>query len=352
LTLQQCGQIRGLVEQQAAGLVFMPGPRGGQSSLAQSDLSDLIPVVMDPSTRKGVGSGVTGSFSLTNSGRRSLLTRLADDDQANWSVWESLPGFYWHAGVVRAKAGSDVLAVHAESSNAFGRLPLLVTRSAGAGKVLFMGTDSAWRWRMGVEDKYHYRFWGQVIRWMAYQRNMAVGETMRLSYRPEQPRAGETVSLRASVMTRGGIPSQEKTAIVEVAAPDGSKGEVRLAKADSDWGVFVGQTQFDQIGDYGLKLLHPTEDSMIETRIAVQGRAVEQIGRPARPDVMREIARVGGGKMFQADQIEDLVDHLNALPPKPSAVRRIQWWNHPAVLLAMVSGLSVFWIGRKWAGGV
>ena len=123
-------------------------------------------------------------------------------------MWQSLPGFYWHAAVTRAKAGSDILAVHAETGNQYGRLPLLVTRSAGAGKVLFMGTDAAWRWRMGVEDKYHYRFWGQVIRWMAYQRNMAVGETMRLSYRPEQPQTDETVSFRASVMTDRGSPSR------------------------------------------------------------------------------------------------------------------------------------------------
>src|SRR5438105_12925440 len=51
-----------------------------------------------------------------------------------------------------------------------------------------MGTDGAWRWRKGVEDKYHYRFWGQVVRWMAYQRNMVKGETMRLYYSPDQPR--------------------------------------------------------------------------------------------------------------------------------------------------------------------
>ena len=78
-------------------------------------------------------------------------------------------------------------AVHKDVGNDYGRLPLLVTRTYGAGKVLFMGTDGAWRWRKGVEDKYHYRFWGQVVRWMAYQRNMAKGETMRLYYSPDQP---------------------------------------------------------------------------------------------------------------------------------------------------------------------
>ena len=89
--------------------------------------------------------------------------------------------------MLRAKAGSEVLCVHKDATNEFGRLPLLVTRTFGAGKVLFMGTDGAWRWRKGVEDKYHYRFWGQVVRWMAYQRNMAKGETMRLYYVPDQP---------------------------------------------------------------------------------------------------------------------------------------------------------------------
>ena len=63
-----------------------------------------------------------------------------------------------------------------------------------------MGTDGAWRWRKGVEDKYHYRFWGQVVRWMAYQRNMAKGETMRLYYVPDQPRMNQTSALHANVM--------------------------------------------------------------------------------------------------------------------------------------------------------
>ena len=142
---------------------------------------------MDSSQPGGWGSRIANHFELTELGRRSLLTKLADTQDDNVEVWEGLPGFQWYAPVLRAKAGTDVLCVHKDASNQFGRLPLLVTRTFGAGKVLFMGTDGAWRWRKGVEDKYHYRFWGQVVRWMAYQRNMAKGETMRLYYVPDQP---------------------------------------------------------------------------------------------------------------------------------------------------------------------
>lgn len=352
LTVQQCSQIRGLVEQQAVGLVLMPGPRGRHASLDLSDLGELYPVVLDASSPSGIGNQTPATLALTGAGRGSLLTELEDDDQSNWLVWESLPGFYWHAAVTRAKAGSEVLAVHAETANQYGRLPLLVSRAAGAGKVLFVGTDAAWRWRMGVEDKYHYRFWGQAIRWMAYQRNMAVGETMRLSYRPERPRPGETLSLRASVMQSGGTPSDADAAWIDVVGPSGSKQRIRLDKVDSEWGVYAGQTRFEQAGEYDLSLNHPLEQSTVQARVAVQGRAGEQIGRPARPDVMREIAKVAGGQVFAADQVQELVDQLNALPPDPREIQRIEWWNHPAVLLGLVLGLGGFWIGRKWVGAV
>ena len=63
-----------------------------------------------------------------------------------------------------------------------------------------MGTDSAWRWRRGVEDKYHYRFWSQVVRWMAHQRHLSDKEGIRVSYSPEAPNVGDTVFLQTTVL--------------------------------------------------------------------------------------------------------------------------------------------------------
>ena len=93
----------------------------------------------------------------------------------------------------------SVLAVHETQRNEFGRLPLLATRDFGNGKVLFLGTDGAWRWRKGVEDRYHYRFWAQVVRWMAHQRHLAGNAGIRLIFAPENPRRGDTIYLLATV---------------------------------------------------------------------------------------------------------------------------------------------------------
>jgi hypothetical protein len=48
LTQEQCQMIRGLVEFQASGLVFMPGSQGSQHSLVETPLEPLMPVVLDP----------------------------------------------------------------------------------------------------------------------------------------------------------------------------------------------------------------------------------------------------------------------------------------------------------------
>ena len=184
LTKEQCTLIRGLVENQASGVVFLPGSQGNQMSLLDTDLSDLIPVILDEEHPKGMAESIASPLNLTTEGRSSLLTMLGENEEENPAIWRRLPGFYWHAPVIKSKGGSEVLATHGNRRGKFGPVPLLVTKPAGSGKVLFMGIDSAWRWRRGVEDLYHYRFWGQVARWMSYQRNMAAGQRVRLFFNP------------------------------------------------------------------------------------------------------------------------------------------------------------------------
>ncbi|MCB1209890.1 MAG: hypothetical protein KDK97_11210, partial [Verrucomicrobiales bacterium] len=241
LTLEQCNAIQKLVRDQASGLVFLPGLRGFQMSLLQTPLSELLPVVVDEAQPRGWGTVQPGRFVLTEAGTRSLLTKLEDTDEASARVWSTLPGFQWYAPALRAKAGTEVLATHGTETNRFGRVPLIVTKTFGAGKILYMGADGAWRWRRGVEDKYHYRFWGQVARWMAYQRNMAQGDKMRLFYAPDRPRTGGTLTLNANVMSLSGEPLRDGAVIAQLVSPSGKTASVRLMPAGEEaWGLFNG----------------------------------------------------------------------------------------------------------------
>jgi hypothetical protein len=350
LTAEQCRLLKGLVEHQASGLVFMPGWQGRQSSLLDTGLADLFPVVMDESQPGGWGSRTPGQFELTELGRRSLLTNLADTQENNLEVWEDLPGFQWYASVVRAKGGSEVLAVHKDAANQYGRLPLLVTRTFGAGKVLFMGTDGAWRWRKGVEDKYHYRFWGQVVRWMAYQRNMVKGETMRLYYSPDQPQVRQTLALHANVMERSGEPLSKGDVTARISAPSGKAETVRFTSTGEEWGVFHGRFTAVEPGKHAITLACKQTGATLETSVFVQGDVAERVGRPARPEVLEEIARVTHGKLLAPGRTDQLLQALANLPDPPLSVRRVQLWSHPVLAGSVVFLLGVFWVGRKIIG--
>ena len=350
LTTEHCRLLKGLVEHQASGLVLMPGWQGRQTSLLDTELGDLCPVLLDAAQPGGWGSRTPGHFELTETGRRSLLTKLADTQDDNMEVWEDLPGFQWYAAVTRAKAGSEVLAVHKDFANEHGRLPLLVTRTFGAGKVLFMGTDGAWRWRKGVEDKYHYRFWGQVVRWMAYQRNMAKGETMRLFFTPDQPQMRQTLALHAHVMDRGGEPLSKGDVTARIVAPSGKSETVRFVSEGDEWGVFHGRFSAEEPGKHEVTLACKQTGATLETSFFVQGVAAERVGKPARPEVLEEIARVTRGKVLDPTKRAEIVQLLASLPEPPPSVRRLQLWSHPAYAGLLIFLLGAFWVGRKTIG--
>lgn len=351
ITKEQCTLIRGLVENQASGLIFMPGSQGNQFSLLDTDLSDLMPVILDDANKSGIAEGIASPLTLTTEGRASLLTMLGNSEEENPEIWRRLPGFFWNASVVKAKGGAEVLAVHGNRRGKFGPIPLLVTKPAGSGKVLFMGIDSAWRWRRGVEDLYHYRFWGQVARWMSYQRNMAAGQRVRLFFNPERPEPGSTVTLNANAFDPNGAPLKEGTVAIDITSPNGRTQRIELQKNETAWGAYSGRFKIDLPGAWKLRATASgAEDKPLDTTILAQGTEVEKIGQPARPEVLEEMAKVSKGRIIQPDQLAELIKEITALPEPRPLENRIPLWSHWGTVLALVVLLGVFWVGRKLNG--
>ncbi len=351
LTAEQAEQIKGLVENQASGVVFLPGPQGNQFSLMKTGLSDLIPVLLDDENKEGFSETLATPLNLTTEGRASLLTMLGESEEENPEIWRRLPGFFWHAPVVRAKGGTEVLAVHANRRGPYGPVPLMVTKAAGSGKVLFMGIDSAWRWRRGVEDLYHYRFWGQVARWMSYQRNMAAGQRVRLFYTPERPEPGATVTLNANAFDANGAPLKDGSVSVDITSPDGKSERIELQKNESEWGAFTGRFKVALPGAWKLRATASGADDLpTETTILAQGTDIEKTGQPARPAVLEEIAKVSRGRSILPGQLPDLIREIDALPEPRPLENRIPLWSHWATVVVLVFLLGVFWVGRKLNG--
>jgi hypothetical protein len=350
LTPENAAMIKGLVEQQASGLVFLPGALGREKSFADSPLADLLPVEVDYAKGTGFASGAEARLELTFRGRDHWLTMLATDPSANQAVWRGLPGFYWYAPVVRAKPGSEVLAVHEAARNNYGRIPLLVTRAAGNGKVLFMGTDSAWRWRKGVEDTYHYRFWGQVVRWMAHQRHLSQEEGVRFFFSPETPRRGDKVRLNATVLDKLGIPISEGKVAVTLTAPSGATETIELASENAEWGVHTGQFIPREGGKYAVEVKSESAGRRLKTQLTTTVPTLEKVGLPAKLDVLREISALTRGKNGGVGDLAQMVNSVSLLPEREAVPLPFRLWCNPWWCGALIGLLTIYWVGRKIGG--
>jgi len=352
LKKEQAELLRGLVEQQASGLVFLPGPLGRQKSLLDSAaqticcrwkwISPRAPASPVPPRR---------GWSWTFRGRDHWLTMLATDPNANQAVWRGLPGFYWYAPVVKAKAGAEVLAVHEAARHPqYGRYPLLVTRAGGQWKVLFMGTDSAWRWRKGVEDTYHYRFWSQVVRWMSHQRHLAQDEGIRFFLHTRATAARRQGTAQRDGARQLGAPIGAAKVLVTLKAPSGTSETVELNSDDTEWGVHSGNFVPREGGKWKWKCRARAAGRKMKSTLEVTVPVLEKEGLPAKLDVLREISSLTSGKLIAPAEMSQLISSLSVLPERKPEELRWRLWCDPWWCAGLLVAFATYWVCRKIGG--
>ncbi|MCX7817750.1 MAG: hypothetical protein N2652_00805 [Kiritimatiellae bacterium] len=350
LTAAQAEEIRGLVEYQGGGLILIAGRQGRQVTLAQTPLRDLLPVELDPTHSRGEASALEARFELTPDSREHPLVQLADDPASNDLLWRALPGFFWYARVLRTRPGTEVLAVHALARNEEGRIPLIAVRAAGLGRVLYMGTDAVWRWRHGVEDTYHYRFWGQVIRWMAHRRHLGHAEGLRWFTMPERPQVGQRSRIQVIAASGAAEAANIGTIHARITSPDGRETQMLLAPVEPSWGLHEGVWTADQAGPHQVVIRDVSSGATVAGMIEVSPLVRERVGEPARPDVMREIALVGGGRWADTAGIAEALAAIHMLPETQPVELRFRLWCHPVWGGAIGLALTAYWCARKLAG--
>jgi len=351
LSMEDLRALELLVREQGSGLVFLPGFRGGQNRLENTPLESLIPVEYDRSLPNGIGLNLEMHMELTREGQEHLLTQLSSSPARNKQIWRFLPGFYWYSGVLRARVGSEVLATHGSRRNENGRIPLLVTRDSGTGHVLFMGTDGAWRWRKGVEDLYHYRFWGQVVRWMAHKRHMFGDEGARLFIQPERPLVGQEITMTLSL--RGAMALSEDVPFrLRVVHENGEVISPAVTGLEGG-GTYQARWTPELPGLFRVELLNPEgEDVWFQSEFEVEGDIPEQIGAPSDPAFLEEMAQVTSGKVVQREDAAALLEELLRLPREQKVLTVKRIWQHPLWIISLISLFGLYWILRKRQGWI
>ena len=352
LDRKQCELLTDLIQYQASGIIFMPGRRGRQHTLSKTSLNDILPVIYDTGKPRGLGTQNPASYTLTQRGREHWLTKLRGTGEDNRDFWSKLPGFHWSATVSKTRPGSEVLAVHSNYVTEWGKMPILAIRQAGAGKSLYLGSDSAWRWRRGVEDKYHYRFWSQVVRWMAHNRYLAEKEGIKLIPSPEKPRIGEKVFIRCIVLDQNGFPLEEGTVNGIARHADGNVENLSFLQDPECPGVYLSSLETTVAGNLEIEATCESAKRNIQTILQVEEPNREKLGKPTSPVPLEQLANLTAGLSVNYKNADELIASLSLLPEsKPviqiHSLRSNLYWGGFLFLL-----LAIYWTGRKFFGMV
>ena len=338
--------LRDFVEKRGGAMVFIDGARARLKEYADSPIGPLFPVEWKAA---GVREGLT-KVALTDRSAGLASFALAPDRAQNNEVWSGLLAPRWVSGATPLPGAETLLEVEAGAQ----KLPGVVLRPFGAGKVLYQSFDESWRWRYEVGDQHHVRYWNQVANWIA-ELPFAVRDKFvsldagAITYRP-----GDSADLRVRLRDGEGRPVTNAT-VDAVLYRDGQKAAtIRLLADDNAGGLFRGKTASLEPGSYEVAIESvaiPASELKARTEFKVEPRETGELTQlSVNEDLLRQMAANGGGQYLREEQITRLADLLAPLSQgkvieSDTVLWQSYWWFAPVVLL-----LTVEWIIRKRAG--
>lgn len=374
--------LRDFVAARGASLVLIAGERAMPYDYAGTPLEDLLPVrLRRPPPPPGEGAALARAGfrpRLTAEGERSPITRLVPGREPNRELWSRLPSLEWFAPALGAKSSASVLAAlpdeflgpasGADWGGKGAMLPerdrdsrgaLLAILPVAAGRVLYSGLDSTWKWRFPQGDQLIARFWGQLVRWGASERLPAGDDHVRIGTDEVRYQAPARVNVRALVQASEGKPLEDAVVDAVVRHAGGSERRLRLEPIPQSGGLYRGSLEVEVgpggagIGEYSVRVevagLAGYTERPDRTRATFQ---VEEAPSPEAGDLSRDVAllkelarRSGpGGCYLPIDRAGELPDLLPERSVKKERVTTVEQWVLAWPLLLLFAAL----VGAEW----
>ncbi|MGE0608204.1 MAG: hypothetical protein AB7O62_14000 [Pirellulales bacterium] len=334
------------VRDRGVGLIIEAGPNAMPHRFG-SELTDLLPVKLQPKS-SGSEAEVYKPFKLelTPEGGIHDAMRLYDDPGRTANVWTQMPPYYWSAAVQRAAPGASVLAVNPNSQGRWGKLPLISYHYAGAGRVMFVGTDSTFLWRQNVGDRFFYRFWGQAVRFVA-RRNESEQNKSRIEVRPVRAQPGEEAMIDLYAYSADGTPRLEPRLPVTISSA-GAPQTVELVEDPATKGRFTGGFTPQESGDYKITFQSGAEPVEAQFRVMT---APEELRHPHVDRVaLTQLASSSGGRMVEISDLATIPPDLKGETKTASLDRQKDAWDNWLTLVLLVCVYSLDVGLRRLAG--
>ncbi len=231
----------------------------------------------------------------------------------------------------------------------------------GRGRIVYLAAPAVYQLRMKYGDRYHYRFWGQLIRW-AVARDLSQGsKTVKLATDRSRATVGENIQVMANLSdARRSARFQCRSARPSL---DGrSRGLAhRVAPDPKIPGRYLGEISPPEEGSaFARGLRGPTLLQLLAsegfakpltTTVIVEPRpSVEMEDTRSNVPLLKQIAGLTGGQIVPPAAVGQLVELTDLAPTVHEETIRQPLWNRWGLLWLFCGVLTVEWGLRKATG--
>ena len=243
----------------------------------------------------------------------------------------------------------------------FVRAPLIVWQRYGAGKVLTLAFDETWRLRYRAGDKYHARFWNQVLRWSTPDKLPAGTSRVRLGTDRAAYEPGQTLRVRAQLTDAhgNGVDASDLSAVVlrdktvvrealmtaEASRPGFYAAELGALKQPGTYRVELRGAKVDEL--LGSDRHEPPSTDVL---VAAAESSNELIDLEADDAILRRLAELTRGRVADVASARTVLKALGSPSYEIEHERLSSLWDRWPVLLGFLLLLTGEWIIRRRVG--
>lgn len=342
-----------LVVEEGKSLIIVAGPELNRWRQI-GELEALLPVELSSDSSRPIQGPV--AVRISSEGAASPL--FFASGAAGRKRRPDLPPLDQVYAPLRKKPAATILLEAAGNANEYGPLIVAAEHTVGRGRVLFLGTDSLWKWQMisapDADGNTPYNvFWQQTLRALQPGR-LATGnlslwmQTDRSSYL-----AGQSVALQLEL--RSDRPLENPGLEANVTIPDGRKIPLALVPSQAHNGQYASEFQAAASGQYRINATVLVEGRVAadaESIIDVQEPEPEATPGPVNMANLERIAAATGGRQIVPD--DPATWPVVAAKEKTMArqTRSLDFWSGYELLLVLVSVLGLDWLLRLLRGFV
>lgn len=361
LTMAQGRDINACVTA-GQGLLMIGGQHSfGPGNWQQNPIAEVLPVDIAPQNPAQINAAfvpqLTG-LGLQHVTMKGLETFFMSPDKT--LPPQAVPALSGCVAVGAAKPTGTVVLQHPQIQIANQPANVLVVGPVGKGRTAAFTADTTWQWNlylrsMGRQSPY-YRFWGQLVRWLAGQEDMQRTEGASLTplISRNTYELGDTIPFRCAVTDANG--QATAYAQVKVTILDNQKREqtLNLVNLPEQVGIYTGSWQPPTKGTYNV-FFQASKDGQPLAQDQGKFELIQTEGEldriAANPALMVQIAQQTGGMAIDLQGINALGDKLLAqLPPEQLAKKKSYvLYNFRYFFFAGVLIFTLEWyLRRRW----